>query len=348
MVYNSQHGPAQRQLVHQLIDWKRVEDRCKRYPALGRAFPVPILKSRSKSPPYYCHYMAWRLGTFNDESLVKHWEELFRCAESLPEWKQEQSLLHSAEFSDFWSLVWQLQVAEYLCKIGKDVRWAKSGPDLSVEIGGERWFVECYTYRKSFGVQLFLEELLLRIDENIRVYYDKCLPFRLPQNSDRTQFLDEILRPFLDPAYLANHKADAEREYPVVLYKDLNSSLYIYVERRNSTYNPCIIPRKTGDPEQYLEVALREAVEAKSGSSNDLPNHHPNLVAVNYLLSTGYQMATSLRPGSLGATAGNNSHIDALAVSAVGIDEQLTREKLRVIFRSDDVAQENLNQIVNG
>src|SRR3990170_5335305 len=57
----SDPNPAQRQIVHELIDWEIAEQRLQRFPAIGRAFPVECLRSHQETPPYYCHYMAWRL-----------------------------------------------------------------------------------------------------------------------------------------------------------------------------------------------------------------------------------------------------------------------------------------------
>ena len=270
-----EHETAQRQLTHRLIDWERVTSRHERYPVIGREFPLETLKRGCESSPYYCHYMAWCLGAWPHESefLVQRLEELFHCAEKLPNWEHEQSLLSDTDFAVFWSLVWQLQVAEYLREIGEDVSWAQSGPDLSVKVGGERWFVECYTYRKSFGLSSFLEELLLRLDTTIRIEYNQCLPFSLPSGRDREPFLHEVLSPFLDPVYLANAKERAEQEYPVVLYKHPDSSLCVYV-KGSGDYMPG--NNVVGHPESYLNVALKEALRAKR-NSNDLKNHHPNL-----------------------------------------------------------------------
>ena len=339
-----EHKPAQRQFVHQLIDWKCVRRCCETYPAIGRAFPLETLKRGCEIPPYYCHYMAWRLGTWQDEALFRRLEELLCCADALPDWKSEEPLLSNTDFGAFWSLVWQLQVAEYLCTVGSDVRWAKSGPDSSVQVGGERWFVECYTYQKSFGLLNFLEEVLLRLDpEVLRTEYDRCLPFQLARGTGRTEFLDDILSPFLDPAYLANAKERAKQEYPVVLYKHPSSSLYVYVEG-DGVCTPGIVPNGGGNPEGYLEVSLKEAVRAKR-NSNALKNHHPNLVAVNYLLSEDYQLAKSSRETL--ALPEDEPNIDVLAVSTVGIDERLTREKLEVVIggRSPHVNHKNLNRI---
>ncbi len=327
--------PAQRELVHRLIDWKRIRSRHERYPAIRQAFPLETMKKGCESPPYYCHYMAWRLGTWTDESLFQRLEELLGCADTIANWEDERSLISDSGFSTFWSLVWQLQVAEYLHGIGEDVRWAKSGPDLSVLVGHKRWYVECYTYQKSFAPLNFLEELLERIYPAIRIRYDRCLPFSLPSGTARERFLHDVLVPFLDPAYLAKHKKDAEQEYPVVLFRDPGSSMHVFVEGSDAdAYIPGRIPNRVGDPESYLEIALREAVLAKR-NSNDLARHHPNLVAVNYLLSADYQLAESSRKTL--SLAENDSNIDVLTVSAVGIDERLTREKLEVVMLADSV-----------
>ena len=345
----SQDHPAQRHFVHKLINWKRVECRLECYPLIGRAFPLNTLKQHCESSPYYCHYMAWRLGTWQNESPFRRLEELLGCAQALPHWEYERPLLLSAEFGDFWSLFWQLQVAEHLCEVGTDVSWARSGPDLSVKIGGERWFVECYTYHRSFDLLLFLEELLGKLDPAVRTNYDKCSPFRLPENSDRTEFLHQILSPFLDPAYLENAKEKAKRKYPEILNEHRSSSLYVYVEGDDvDAHEPGIVPNNVGNPESYLQVALREAVRAKQ-DSNDLKNHHPNIVAVNYLLSTDYQVAKSLPERVQSPTLFEiEPNIDVLAASAIGIDERTAREKLEVkrVSRSH-VNCKHLNQIAD-
>lgn len=39
-----QHEPAQREWVHRLLDWRRVEARSERFPAIGRTFPLALLR----------------------------------------------------------------------------------------------------------------------------------------------------------------------------------------------------------------------------------------------------------------------------------------------------------------
>ena len=343
-------GNCERQFVHRLINWERVDSRLKCYPAIGRAFPVATLTKHCESPPYYCHYMSWRLGTWKNESLFHRLEELFCCAEVLPDWKHERNLLDSADFADFWSLIWQLQVAEHLCEVGTNVRWAASGPGLSVEVDGKRCFVECYTPRKSLGLLRFLEELLQKLDPDVRTSYDMCLPFPLPQNASRNRFLDTILSPFRDCTYLEKAKEAAKKEWPVVLHenRDLSSSLYIYVEGEDvDAYMPGIVPNRTGNPQFYVELVLKEAVAAKQ-NRNALDKHRPNLLAVNYLPNEDFQVAGALRKRVQSPTLPQiDPNIDALAVSVVGIDERLTREKLKVQVRSEGNACSFLDQIAS-
>jgi len=234
------------------------------------------------------------------------------------------------DFAEFWSLTWQLQTAEYLCGLGSDVSWGETGPDLSVQIEEERWFIECYAYRKSFGLLAFVEEVVRRIDSSIRVEYDLCLPFSLPTDSDRSGFLDALLSPFRDPGFVADARDRSAQAYPVVLRQD-DSGLVVYIEGADpEKYVPGIIGNHAGDPQKYLEVALTETLRAKR-NANALATHRPNLVVANYAISRDAQLALH-RADNLGLplpSVERSSNIDALAISIVDVDKRLTREALR-------------------
>ena len=182
----------------------------------------------------------------------------------------------------------------------------------------------------------------------LKTSYDLCLPFQLPGNSKRNEFLDEILSRFLDPSYLANARIVAETKYPEVLYKDPESSLYIYVEGDNvDAHMPGIVPDQTGSPKSYVECVLKEAADAKK-CSNDLKHHHPNLLAVNFVLSDDFQLAEILSYRVQSPTLPQiDPNIDALAVSTVGINERLTRNKLKVIIHSESASCGSLERIAN-
>ncbi|MXX75717.1 MAG: hypothetical protein F4210_13725 [Holophagales bacterium] len=335
-----QHEPAQREWVHRLLDWKLVEARRERFPAIRRTFPLTLLRKHEERAPYYSHYMSWRLSTWRDEALLERLEELLLCAEALPNWKQEKaSLVGSRDYSEFWSLVWQLQMAEYLSSVGSEVAWGSQkapSPDLSAVVDGQRCFVECYVPRKSFGLLNYIEDVVSRVDESICVSYDSCLPFRLAGSSNVTDFIDQVLKQCLDPNRLAEAKGEAEEQYPVVLFKDEHSSLYVYVEgETGNKYMPGIVPNRVGCPERYLEVVLREALEAKR-HSNGLRDHRPNLLAVSFLLSKDFQLAEALRglPAMAQVDPDIGATIDTLAVSTTGINERLSKGKLKIVLDS--------------
>ena len=192
----------------------------------------------------------------------------------------------------------------------------------------------------------YIEDVLSRVDQNIRVSYDACLPFRLAGSSSVTDFIDQVLKQCLDANRLAEAKWEAATQYPVVLFKDEDSSLYVYVEgEKASRYMPGIVPNRVGCPERYLELVLREAVEAKR-CSNGRRDHRPNLLAVSFLLSRDFQLAEGLRglPATAQVDADVGATIDSLAVSTAGIHERLSAEKLKVVLDSEaaSVALERL------
>lgn len=326
---------AQQVLVERLLAWPRLEARLSRFPAIARAFPHSLLLSRRDAAPYFCHYMAWRLGTFQDERLILRLNELLKHAENLPNWKHEHALLEGGDFADFWSLVWQLQVAEYLSSQGVNVSWNTAGPDLSVEIGGRKLFVECYVYRKSFGVKLFVEELLQLLGSDLRVSHDPCLPLSFPNDTaSLSDELSSLMLPLLDSKALAVKRRLARACYPIVLSRASQSTLAISLEGPHvEAYDPSIQPQNVGDPTQYLALALREAANAKA-NSNHLHCHHPNLIVVNYALSADAQLAlTRLQWLSHSLPdVSFSENVDAFAFAAKGIDGRLSKHDLKLVM----------------
>lgn len=321
-------APAQKVLVERFVSWDRIAKRLDRYESIRRAFPRDLLERHRNTPPYHCHYMTWRLGTWFNESLFARLNELLARAEGLPGWNRERGLLENPDFAAFWALVWQLQVAEHLCSVGSDVHWGNPGPDLSVMVGGRRLFVECYVFRKSFGVNLFLEEVLGRVGPDIKLDHDYCLPFSLPSDAATEAFLDKALRPFLDEAALVRLRAKARKQHPVVVVRPASTLVINLMGDDMEKYDPRIVPSVTGDPDAHIAVILTEAIGQKAGA-NQLEVHRPNLVAVNYLLSTDAQLAFNLR--GLRPVVVPES-IDGFAVApGVGIDGRLDRSQLVLV-----------------
>jgi hypothetical protein len=318
--------PAHKTYIERYLDWARVEEQLAHYEHIRRLYPINFLKRCSDRSPYYCHYLAWRLGTWENEQLFEFMDDLFATGTSLKNWDANNNLLRSCTFDDFWGLIWQLQIAKFFCrKEGVQVEWMKSGPDLKVELGDEMFYVECYTYRKSFGIEEFICELFLQLNEQIRIEHIPCIHFSLPNDAHRLEvFLDTLFRPYLDSAFLDAKLKQAELEYPVLLPTPNGvNNLYVYIEGNEpGNYVPGRIPNSTGDPETYLKHSIDEGLNNKR-DSNRLGDHHPNLLAVNYLLDVCFQMALhhQINLGWGPPSATFSTTFDAVLLAACGIDQ---------------------------
>jgi hypothetical protein len=326
--------PLSQQLAaERFIDWGLISARLLRFPAIGRSFPLGLLRAGRNSPPYYCHYMAWRLGAWRDEASFVLLERLLLHAEGLENWSSKSSMLTSSDFAEYWSLVWELQVAEFLSTVATRVEWnPKSGPDLIADILGDRLFVECYSYRKSFGLALFVEEVLARVGSDLLLDRRPFLRLSLPQNEGRQQFLHDTLSPVLDEVRLEGYRKDALTRHPVLVSK-LDAALRIYVSGEHADlYDPSVLPQGGGDWQDYRNVAFGEMIRAKA-ASKQLKSHHPNIVFASYLASADAQLAASWggpTPDSLDTRSIEG--IDAVAVAAVGIDRLLLTSDLTLVF----------------
>ncbi len=330
------HGPAQRRLVHRLIDEALIHERLGKYPAIKRTFPWKRIVACKNKGPYFCHYMGWRLGTWIDESPFERLNTLLERAKQMENWRKERERVGSSEFGDFWSLLWTLQVAELLAEEGQEPRWMKQGPDLQVADG---WYVECYTLRKSFAIYNFIEDVLSRVHPDLEASYQKGLRFKLPQDRERESFLDKALGPVSDCQAVEDAIERAKMEYPVVLYKH-SSSLVIYAQGHHiDAYVPNRVTSTAGRPEYYARVVLNEVTRAKQGE-NALRNHRPNIVVANLLLSTDWQMgdqeALVRECEAIGEE--DDSGVDALAVATAGIDQIVEKETLTPVWCTDRAA----------
>jgi hypothetical protein len=110
-----------KELVEGLLSRPRIEERFHRYPEIAKHFRREI--RRHVKPPYYCHAMAWRLGTWHSEHVFERVEQLLRGASALSGWSGEKGLCSDGDYGAFWSLLWQLQVAEWVTDHGLPAAW---------------------------------------------------------------------------------------------------------------------------------------------------------------------------------------------------------------------------------
>ena len=340
------HESPTRHFVHKLIDWERVNQRLGRYPAIRKAFSMEVLRAAEESPPYYCHYMAWRLGTWSAESegCLANLDKLLASAAELPNWENEESVLNNGEYATYWSLLWPLQVAAKLRAVGRNVTWGgpDGGPDLSVEVDGRRWYVECYVTRKSYYLLQFLQECLSKILRlSVQDDYPLFSRMSLPKADKADQFLDDKLEPYCD----ASRREEARAKCVTIMYED-QCSVEVAEEEWETNESDDTVERRRrsrgrrGSPEQHVTTMLKEAVSNKQ-DSNSLCDRHPNVLAVNLLLTNAEAAEYHDRDGKMiaGCTPELPDALDVLAVANCGIDASVANLRI-ASYRSPDLCCE--------
>lgn len=287
--------PAHKYLIDKFIDWEKVKKRLYKYHNIGSQYDLELFKECSSKPPFYCHYLALRLGTWENDSYFDFLDNLFFVAKSLPNWESERHLLTNHEFGVFWGLLWQMQIANFFNKIdGVEIQWLKdkSGPDLRAKYKEDDLFIECYSFSKSFIVENFIKEIFGMVSHNIKIGHQLFLNFSLPNSGQKLDsFLDEIFKPYLDAKFIKQKEQEAQDKYPVLLPvpREVNN-FHIYLEGTNpDRYTPGILPMGGGNPNAYVNQMVCESIKNKY-KSNKLNENHPNILAINFLIGEDLQI----------------------------------------------------------
>ena len=313
--------PAHLIFVKQYLNWERARERLDRYKNISAIFPLVELQKCSDIAPFYCHYLGWRLGTWKNEEWFEFFDKLLGISMALPGWDNGGHVPGGCEFDNFWGFVWELQTAVFFADyLGLKTEWKKAGPDIQVSVDSKIFFVECTTYRKSFALEEFIGELFRCIDPQIITEHAPFLQFSLPKDKDIGTFLSDLFEPYLHQSFLPSKLQEAQQQSPVMLpIPSTAKNFYAYLEdldAPNQDFELKQMVHSTGNPELFLEVALKEAIAGKA-SANNLLRRHPNLLMVNFLLGKDWQMARSLRSiprPELGET------LDGVLFCACGID----------------------------
>lgn len=290
--------PAHKILVRKYLDWEKVSNRLSRYEYIGKHYNLKALQDCSEKSPYYCHYLAWRLGTWKVEKVFIFFNELLKHGSLLPNWDKKikaEDPSKRYEYDKFFHFLWELQVAKLFSEIkGVSVEWTLAGPDLKISTNGKTFYIECYTFTKSFVIELFIEELFKQIHPSIEILHTPCIKFSLPQKADTEKFLNDIFSPYLNPCFIDNKLKEAEKEWPVLLPTPQGiDNCYIYVKGNiQAEYISGRLPNASGIPENYLAVCFKEAIKAKR-NSNELSQYSNVLLAINLLLSKDFQGAAN-------------------------------------------------------
>jgi hypothetical protein len=80
--------PAHKTLIDRYLDWDLVKRRLGNYRNIGKHYTLNNLQGCSNKAPFYCHYLAWRLGTWKDENWFEFFDSLLSNATNLPNWNK--------------------------------------------------------------------------------------------------------------------------------------------------------------------------------------------------------------------------------------------------------------------
>ncbi len=323
MEHNSKHEPANKTLVHRYLNWDLVSERLSRYKHIGAVFDINEMKKCQEKIPYFCHYLAWRLGTWQNEQLFGFFDQLLARGMEIRGWSNDR-IYKDCEFGNFWSFLWELQVCAFFVDLvgATYVRWGnQEGPDLAIIIEGNELFIECTVPRKSFGLEEYINELLQQIDTRINAKHRPFTAFSL-QKKDKVQLsrvFDELFETFLDNAYLEEVFRKTKINSPELFSSPSETkNFFIYTEDVDTIdTNPEQPWNEAGDPVAYQLDAI-EKIQRSKENQNNLPSLHPNLLAVNFLLGVDFQLAEDLREIPIFTLSDT---LDGIFITSCGINE---------------------------
>ena len=296
-----------------------MEQRLRRYPHIADSFPVEVLRT-GRDSPYAVHYLAWCLGVWCKESLFERLDRLLEIASAIPGWDEERkSLTKNPEYGMYFSLVWQLQVAEFMHSQGCRLQWQASGPDLRCVHEDQEFFVECYQPKGAHSVELFIDDILTSVGSDIEVHHDLFHPLKLPQN-EASVLIDRALHHFVDQQALKERREAARLVHTDIVFEEggLRIELNGGAEYEGRPDNAGL------DPVEPIRRLLAKAIHAKA-DKNRLRDNRPNLLAVNTLLTDAQHEGSFERRIKFAGYPQFDlpDTLDAVAYSPVGINGEL-------------------------
>jgi hypothetical protein len=325
-------------LVRRYLQEGKVEQHLKTYDHIRLYYPLDALKKCEDTPPYYCHYLAWRLGTKPGKMFNKwagFFDGLLANASSLGGWNQgstKKSSLMDCKFAAFWHFLWELQLAKFFSdSAGAKVEWLDPAPDFKVITNQGDFYVECFVFTRYFELVHFIEQLCCQVDPRIRVEYPHFRDPGLP-NDKADDFLDEVfscLNKNLQPP-------QGTRGENRILFSRDHFITYLAGDPMNPLPASRVMTMQTGNSQEYLDWAVKEALKSKiDGTSGQLKSgldkSHPHVLAVNFLLSRDAQIALkidSLRLPNIW------KKYDAVLFTVCGIDKLPSANEFYVRCRS--------------
>jgi hypothetical protein len=327
-------GNRIKKLVGQLVSDDLIEQRLKKYPEIACHFSAHIDKCLAQGR--YCHQMAWRLGTWASEHIFGRLDKLLGLVKAMPGWSGEQGMLANPQYSNFWSLFWQLQVAEWLVGLGFSPKWNNPGPDLVVEVDGQSVWLECYSTVGLYEPVEFLREILPAIHPDLEVAYDPS-----GNSASADEALPESCLVTVESELPAAVEKARTGKWPILLYASPDGAVSVRLYGDDiDHYDPSLDRGHTLDFEGHFRRALHQAFRGKIGK-NALANNRPNVVMINLVVNELFQLAgdpvryLSEDPRALipSNVVTGSRDLDAVIWTITGIDERLTTKRSQCVWK---------------
>jgi hypothetical protein len=283
--------------------------------------------------------LSLRLALYRNDALLNNFEELIQLASQVPGSKNEFKKWQGRPYDSYFSLLWQLQVAQFLHASGATLEWNGSGPDLKITYREREFFAECYVHNKRLGMESFIMDILSHIDGNLQLTRQHNLAHR-QSLQDETCILESLLGPLSDAGHMQScrQKAEIERPVEVSRWPTRTSAdevpLMRVVLEGSGEYIPGM--NAHGDPAKTLEAWLKESANAKK-DSNNLKDHRPNVVFIQCLSIDHASAFDILNKSPIWITdVPMPNNLDMIVWSVCGIDSRLPGSHMVLSLRSAD------------
>lgn len=323
-------------LIERIVASRGCEDRLRfratRYDKLAKYanLPTTLQEISNDQPPWYCHGLAFRMATYSSEDTFARLNDLLGQAENSSGWEREYQEWNSendhwaARWDKFFHFLWMLQCYEYFhkseCTVTFPLTNIDQTPDLKIkDKDGDCLYAECRVYSKWWFNEIFLDDLLRLIDENLmirRIHNLRIRDSSNPLSNKRRCENLELIAQNLSKENIEKAQDEAAKKSPYTIFENEGLEIIIHGE---GEYNPDV-KNAQGDPRCSLKAYLRKG-ELTGDKNKQLEKHHPNILMVNGL---GDDFQAIFRDGPPKTIVLSDArHIDSLWIAACGIDELL-------------------------
>ncbi|MFA6810361.1 MAG: hypothetical protein WCR47_04800 [Desulfoplanes sp.] len=284
------------------------------------------------------HWLAFRLATFSNELVFKRLDLLIGESKKINGWSNEfrdRGVEFMRDYAKFFQELWMLQCAEYLNNpertisfYGKKGKNGKAAPDIMIQQGDRTKYVECYVYSKWWFDENCLEEIIQLINPNFFIKRKHNLKAINAKKSIDSLYL--FINSIFKTDKIKKAQIEADKSSPFIF--DFKSDLFALGLSGKGQYSPG--ENAHGEPILSAPVFLREIL-SKKNNSNDLKNHHPNILMVNGLGYDYKAMLSEIDDSKVEKNIDRLPHehknnIDQLMLTACDIDQKMSENKERI------------------